>query len=226
MARDTYGSITALIRMVADDRDQSGGVVFQDADLLPYVNAALLDLNIDLINAGSPIAKKFFTVNFTTSDVNIDFVTPPLLPADFLTPATLWEKLLNDPDRNYTQMDQTGERLPDIDQVDRLRYWMWTGNAIQTLGATAARTVRCEYYSEATPFAVASDFIPFPGAKNVLAYDALFKASISRGDQVGAEAAKQMYMKAYEQYKRMHIKSLQRRPRRKVPYGMGRPFRY
>src|SRR5450631_4516871 len=132
MSRDTYGSITALIRMVADDRDQSGGVVFQDTDLLPYVNAALLDLNMDLINVGSPLTKKFFTVNFATTDLNIDFVTPPLLPSDFLVPLTLYEKQTGQGDRDYVEMDQTEERLPDIDQTDRLRYWMWTNNQIQT----------------------------------------------------------------------------------------------
>jgi hypothetical protein len=230
MAQDTYGTITALIRQTVDDRDQAGGVVFSDADLLPFVNAALRDLNVDLIDIGSPLALKQNTVSFAANtDTFLDFSAANSLgyklPSDMFAPRQLHERLQNDPVQNYVEMDQTAELLPDLITTDRLRYWIWINNQIVTLGATSNRDVRITYYAEATAFVQASDTVPYPGAANVLAYHALFKAAISRGDQTAAEYAKTEFEKAWDQYKRMSVHAKQWRPRRRFPYGQ-RSYRW
>lgn len=228
--RDTYGSITALIRQTIDDRDQTGGIVFTDADLLAFVNAALLDLNMDLIRAGSPLVKSEFTVTFAAlTDTTLDWATPGgvnVLPQDFLAPIELHEKLSTEPLRNYIQVSEINERLPDTDQYEQLRYWSWQGNQILTLGATSARSVRVFYWKQAPLFATAADVIPYPGARTVLAYDALYKAAMSRGELDFGNAVAQLYQKAYIQFKALAVRANQRRPRRRVGYGMRRFFRF
>lgn len=238
MARDTYSSVTDLIRQTADDRDQSGGVVWPDEDLVAFISAALLDLNLMLVNAGSPLVKKYSTHDLAIGKTTIDFVSEPnagnLLPEDLVVPLRLWEKKTGDADRQYTDMDQTEERLPDLDQTDRLRYWMWTqstssspGMAIVTVGATAARTVRIEYACQVAGFSGDADqVIPIPGARTVLAYDGLKRAALARGEEGLAQYADGMYQAAYERFKRVHVKAGQRRGRRRVPYGMKRPYRW
>lgn len=216
--------------MTVDDRDQSGGTVFADADLLPFVNSALLDLNFDLIAAGVQVVKNETTVTVrANTDTTIIFsaVNPaPTLPDDFLEPLTLWEKLSTDPARNYVEMDQRPERLPDLDATDRLRFWMWQNNQIVLIGATTDRSVRILYNRQVTNFAVSSDIIPFPGARDVLAYDALRKCGLSRGDTAMAGYADGLYQKAYTQYKRIHVKANQRRAQKRPAYSTQRPYRW
>jgi hypothetical protein len=229
--RETYGSITGLIRATVDDRDQAGGVVFTDSDLLPFVNASLRDLNVDLIDIGSPLALKQTMVTLdATTDTTLDFTvaTPgsgALLPSDMFAPRQLHEKLSGDPIQNYVEMDQTAELLPDVLATDRLRYWIWINNQIQTLGATSNRDVRITYYFYAPLFTQASDAVPFAGAGNTLAYHGLYKCAISRGDQIAAEYAKEEYDKAWDQFKRLQIHAKQWRPRRRFPYGQ-RSYRW
>ena len=239
MERDTFSSITDLIRQATDDRDVSGGTIWPDEDLVAPVNGALLDLNLMLVNAGSPLLKKYSTHSLAIGDTTIDFNSLPdasnILPPDFLVPLKVWDKSPTEADRQYHDMDQTEERLPDVDPVDRLRYWMWTqstdldnpGMAIVTLGATAARTVRIEYACQLEGFSGdADEAIPIPGSRTVLAYDGLKRAALARGEEGLAQYADAMYKESYDRFRRLHVKASQRRGRRRIPYGMKRPYRF
>jgi hypothetical protein len=235
VARDTYATVTALIRQIIDDRDQTGGVVWADPDLLPFVNEALRDLFEDLANAGSMLTRRYFTSDIAVGETNIDFTTNPVtsgqfLPADFVVPLRLWEKLTTDSDRSYTEMDETADRLPDYDASDRLRFWMYTttaqGPTIQTLGALSARRVRVLYQSQPTAFAQATDIIPYPGAANVLATSGLHKAALARGEIELATYAKDLYDTAWDRFKRLTVKGLQWRGRRRLGYGQIRTWRF
>jgi hypothetical protein len=235
-ARNTYTDITTLIRNTADDRDVSGGVVFTDTFLAPFVNAAQMDMNMMLADAGSPYVKKNTTSTFVaTTDLSWDNVSLPAggtpLPSDFLFAYKLWEKLSTDPDREYTEMDETNEQLPDLDQSDRIRFWMQRASAngpvITTLGSTATRTVRCLYASAIPAFTgSSSDPVLLPGSYTVLAYDGLKRAALSRGEVELAQYADGLLKEAYDLFKRMHIKGGQRRPRRRIAFGMRTYYRF
>lgn len=235
-ARNTYADITALIRAATDDRDQSGGIVFTDTFLLPFVNAALMDMNLMLADVGSPYIKKFTTSTFVAvTDTTWDQVSLPAggttLPSDFLFAYKLWEKLSTDPDRQYTEMDQTTERLQDADQTDRIRWFMQqfsatAGPQILTLGSTNTRTVRAEYAAAIPNFSTGTDPVLIPGAYTLLAYDGMKRAALSRGEVELAQYADSMFKEADETFKRFHVKGNQRRGRRRKPFGMIRPYRY
>lgn len=231
MARDTYATITARVRQIADDRDQSGGTIFPDTDLLPIVNAHLLDLSIDLANGGAAFMKGTQTINLTSGTdtaivLNGTAGGVNFLNADFILPIRLWEKQTGTADSTYVDMNEQMERLPDIDPSYQLRFWSWDSGQLNLLGATQNNTVRISYERQLTPFSAPTDPLPIPGATNVLAYATLKSVAASRGEQDGMAWADSMYQKAYEQLKRIYVKGNQRRGRRRVPYGTRTPYRY
>lgn len=226
MARDTFSTVTALIRQIADDRDQSGGTIFTDTDLLPLLNADLRDLNFDLANAGASFMKGTITRNLTVgNDTIINWALPvaQVLGDDFILPLKMWEKQTGMPDSTYVVMNEKPERLPDLDQSGQLRFWSWDNGSINLLGATQNNTVRIMYERQLPVFSAPTDVVPIPGATNTLAYGVLMKAALSRGEAEVHGMAQGLYDKAYQQLKRLYIKGNQRRPRRRTPYGMRTP---
>lgn len=231
MARDDFASITALIRQTTDDRDVAGGVVWPDSDLVAFINAELLDLNIMLVNAASSIVKRFSTHDLAAGETTLDFVSLPagsgdFLPEDLLVPYKMWEKPLGQPDNAYIDMTEYEEHLPDVFQQDRVKYWMWTsggtndGMAIVTLGCTRATTLRLCYGAQLPQFTGdATEPILIPGARTVLAYGGLKRAALARGEEGLGTYADQLYQAAYTRLKSMHVKAVQRRGRRRAPYG-------
>lgn len=222
MARDTYATCTALVRAIADDRDQSGGLVFADTELLPFINSAQREVHRELAVASASFAKAYTTRTLAGTDTQLDFDVPvgQVLPDDFVVPLRVWEKASGDPDTNYREMDPTEEMIPDEPTSERLRYWAWIGNGIRFLGATRTNIVRILYEKQLPALTAPTDKLPIPNSVDALAWKAIEFAAISRGESKFAVLAAGEFTKQMERLKRLHVKASQRRPRRRVPYSM------
>lgn len=231
MARDTVGTVGILVRATSDDRDVAGGLTFQDADLLPFINAAQRRLARALTNVGSKIALNDITYIGATVIVagttKIDFASTPALPDDLVFPLVLWEKQVGATDSTYTEMDQQQEHIPLVDQTDTLRYWAVTGQgtsgtlAINLLGATTDRVVKMEYFRQIPDLTISAptDKLLIPNSADAVAADVLRRVHESRGEGELAAAADKDFLSHFDDLKRVYVRGAQRRPRRRAAYG-------
>ena len=217
---------------MVDDRNVSGGLVFSDADLLPFVVAAEARLGRILTDAGAKIMYNETTPTVTAGTTSLDWASSPALPDDFVFPLRLWEKAVGDPDAQYMEMDQTTEHVPLADQTTTLRFWGWYGSGtngtpcLKFTGATTDRVVKIMYYRQIPALTGASDALHIPNSKDAMAADVLRQCHDATGEGALAQAAEERFQSHVDELKRLYVRGGQRRPRRKAAYGFRPTTRY
>jgi hypothetical protein len=226
------GDVLALVRALMNDPN---AVIWSDAALFPFLNAAYRSLQEELAVNGVTVMTTYadvdlplVTLDGTTTAPNparIADDTDPQLPTDLVVPYTLEEQATGSGGL-FVPMEKITGPLPNLEPMPYLRIWKWAADQIELVGATQAITVRIEYERALPGLSQESDPIEIPYANKSLAYEVAALAARSRGARDLAldmeQAADRTRQRIIERYTRAE----QYKARRKKPYGYRRRVIY
>lgn len=196
--------------------DQIGrGDVYTDTVLLPMMNASYRKVQRKLMEDGSPTAKDEVEYLDVAADTrSITDTTDPQLPADFLAPRLLFERM-------------NGQKYRKVDPVDDIEHtpqqslnyvFEWRTDGLYLPGAVNALDLKLSYFCAKPNLSGADSYILIRGGGDAVAYYTAALASNSRsnpqagGFQTLADAA-------MDELLDMQAHSGQYQPRRRQPYG-------
>jgi len=222
------GDVLSLARAMMNDPN---GVIWSDAALLPFLNAAYRDLQEDLAINGVSVMTTYADLDLPLTPLDGTTVAPnppriaddttPQLPTDLVVPYTLQERATGSGDL-FAPMEKIIGPLPNLDPAPYLRMWKWEADQIELIGATQAITVRIRYERALASLSQESDPVEIPYANKALAYELAALAARSRGARDLAldmeQAAAIMRQRIVERYTRAE----QYKARRKRPYSYHR----
>ena len=226
------GDVLGLVRALMNDPN---AVIWNDAALFPFLNAAYRSLQEELAINGVTVMTTYadvdlplVTLDGTTTAPNparIADDTDPQLPTDLVVPYRLEERAAGSDDI-FVPMEKITGVMPNFDPMAYLRIWKWEADQILLIGATQAVTVRIEYERALPSLSQESDPIEIPYANRSLAYEVAALAARSRGARDLAldmeQAADRTRQRIIERYTRAE----QYKARRKKPYGYRRRVIY
>lgn len=217
-AQDVVNEASVLL----GDKDQTRW----DFDvLIPLIQKAHRELQVDLNLAGLPVLKKTSAV-ITIPALTLDLTAPAgggasLQPTDLIEPVDMKERQFGVPTDLFSNMIQTTWE-PDATQSTTLRYWSWKEEKIIFLGATVAVDVKLHYIKGlAAPTSEGSDLgfinaLLFLGPRTAaLAAAVAGNLSVAQALNADAEIQKAKVI-------RYNVKQMQAVPKRRIPYRRGR----
>jgi hypothetical protein len=139
-----------LARALVND---TAGVVFTDALLLPLLNSAYRGLQRELAENGVSVLVEQqdieLDVNSSTGVTNTELsdVSSPQLPTDCLMPHMLWERVAANTGDVFMPMEKftSGGAMLNLQPGSFLQLWEWRENKINLIGGTQSITVRVRY---------------------------------------------------------------------------------
>lgn len=191
------------------------GQFWTDDRLIAHLKEAYRDLIISLEDNQIPIIKEK-----TSSAITVAIGALTLtLPADFLLPIKLKERLSGSSlVSDYTDMTER-EWEPDVAQESALRVWSFREGAINFVGATTTRQVLLFYWKTlSVPTAVADQLI-FNQAEMYLGPKTAEYAARSLGNITLAEECLSISGTRLEMVIATNVKNQQGLPARRIPYG-------
>jgi len=156
------------------------GDVWNDAVLIPLANKAYRKVQRRLAEAGSKSTTEEAIISIPALATSLTDTTNPQLPADFLAPRELFERITG-----------SGSQFAPMAPVDVLpsyttappfnRIFAWFNEGISFIGATNALDVRLRYMNGLTPLSDASSQILIRGGIDAVASETAYFAALSRG---------------------------------------------
>lgn len=146
----TAGVVLDGARSLLND---SAGNLWSDAALIPKLQIAHRELQTLLKTAAAPVLRKTsaaITVNAGNLVVN--------LPIDLQEPIRLWENTVGQPYSSATLMTEC-DILPQDVQSGTLKWWNWSLEAINLVGATVGRDVFIHYWRQIPVPAASADSV-------------------------------------------------------------------
>ncbi len=192
------------------------GDVYTDTVLMPMMNAAYRNVQRKLLEDGSPTATityEWFGVDPDTK--SITDVTDPQLPADFLAPRMMWERMQSGP--RYRPLQEVDE-IPDRPEQSLNLIYSWRTEGIYLPGATQPLDMKLRYYRALYDLAAPDSYILIRGGSDAVAYYTASLAANSRSDPRAGQFESKGD-EAMEQLLDMQAHSGQYMPRRRKPYG-------
>lgn len=226
-AYGTVAACTSLIRSLVNDVAANWAT---DSILLPYVNAAYLDIQFAIANAGGD---EFITETElivvavpsasqdpgTQTVINDATAAPNDLPSNLIVPIEIWERPnLTTQDFQRMQDLTNAGGLPSRIQESRLNVWEWRTDGIYFIGATQDTQIRLRYQAYFNDLTGPNDTIMIRGAKNAMAYRAAELAAGARGSPM-IEPVDKLYADALESLVLQNVRANQQHGRRRRPYG-------
>jgi hypothetical protein len=211
-----------LARALVND---TAGVVFTDALLLPLLNSAYRGLQRELAENGVSVLVEQqdieLDVNSSTGVTNTELsdVSSPQLPTDCLMPHMLWERVAANTGDVFMPMEKftSGGAMLNLQPGSFLQLWEWRENKINLIGATQSITVRVRYEKVLPILTLGTDPIQIRSATAAL-------AARSRGARALALASDLLgtAQTAIEELINRYIRPEQTKGRRRKPYGYRR----
>jgi len=208
-----------LARALVND---TAGVVFTDALLLPLLNSAYRGLQRELAENGVSVLVEQqdieLDVNSSTGVTNTELsdVSSPQLPTDCLMPHMLWERVAANTGDVFMPMEKftSGGAMLNLQPGSFLQLWEWRENKINLIGATQSITVRVRYEKVLPILTLGTDPIQIRSAT----------AARSRGARALALAIDLLgtAQTAIEELINRYIRPEQTKGRRRKPYGYRR----
>jgi len=216
---DTIEALASYIRFVSDDREGNWSEL---AEMLPPINAGWREFQRRMILKGSPIFKKTVEIDIpAVTGTRLDSTTTPALPADFMFPYFIEEKVTGTSD----EWIETRERqVPaGVIQTLYLNSWSWQDNGINFLGATRPITIRLLYGKSLPSFEAEDDEIPIPLAVDAIAWCVLYDVALAKGatDSYRDRCSK-MADECIETLGSLHVKREQWMTQRRRAHSAGR----
>lgn len=216
---DTLGTVTAKTRALLGDLDVQ---LYDDAFLVTYVGMAQSQLDLRLAEKGIESYRLQATVTVPAGTVTLTKTTSPALPADFVQPIVLHERLSGSTNANdWSAMTQIREDIPNTDRGDSLGLWSWQGGAIRFIGATTAREVQIDYWSAPAEVALLTDALPVFDSSEAVAYLTASLVTQAAGELEMAQAFYGGYDREFAKLYGIAIRQMQRRPQRRKFYSSG-----
>jgi hypothetical protein len=226
------GDVLGLVRALMNDPQ---AVIWNDATLFPFLNAAYRSLQEDLaingvtvMTASVDLDLPLVTLNGTTLAPNPALIaddTDPQLPTDMVVPYTLQEQATGSGDL-FIPMEKITGPFPNLNPMSYLRIWKWETDQIVLIGATQAITVRIEYERALPDLSQESDPIEIPYANRSLAYEVAALAARSRGARDLAIDMEQATQTTRQRIIERYTRAEQYKARRRKPYGYHRRVIY
>ena len=226
------GDVLGLVRALMNDLN---AVIWNDAALFPFLNAAYRSLQEELAINGVTVMTTYadvdlplVTLNGMTTAPNparIADDTDPQLPTDLVVPYTLQEQATGSDDV-FIPMEKITGPLPNLAPMPYLRMWKWEADQIELIGATQAITVRIEYERALAGLSQESDPIEIPYANRPLAYEVAALAARSRGARDLALDMEQAAATTRQRIVERYTRAEQYKARRRKPYGYRRRVIY
>lgn len=215
MANASVAFVTART-LLNDD----AGTLWTDAVLLPKLQEAHRELQVELQAAGIPVIKAVTAVLSVPANTTL-LSSVSGFPSDLVEPQWLKEKYPGQPDNDFIDTSEC-DIIPDLKRTNRLRYWAWLGEQLISLGATVATEVKLRYLRGLAVPTSASSSIGFIYGENFLGHrTAALAASSTGNDSAYAEWSAEANSKV-EKIIRMNIKGQQNLPARRRGYHRGR----
>lgn len=193
--------------------NDASATLYTNTVLLPFVQSAYADLASDLmLNGLQPLREISAVIDVAAGATSLN------LPADFLTPIILRERLA-DSAEDWTDMVELSFEPAITQQGTTLDYWVYREDGIKFVGATTAREVLLYYYKSLATLSSDNSVIAILGAEDYLAARAAELAAKyigmnpSLGEMIGKEAAD-----ASSKIVRRLTKANQALPTRRLPY--------
>lgn len=208
-----------LARALVND---TAGVVFTDALLLPLLNSAYRGLQRELAENGVSVLVEQqdieLDVNSSTGVTNTELsdVSSPQLPTDCLMPHMLWERVAANTGDVFMPMEKftSGGAMLNLQPGSFLQLWEWRESKINLIGGTQSITVRVRYEKVLPILTLGTDPIQIRSAL----------AARSRGARALALAIDLLgtAQTAIEELINRYIRPEQTKGRRRKPYGYRR----
>lgn len=141
----TLDDVFALSRAHLADPD---GEVYNNQQLLPFAQMAYGEMYEKMLNLGlsAPEATAYYTLPANT--VILTPATAGISNFGELQAQGLSERLAGSTEKYIPLAEQ--ENLSQWDPVDRLRFFEWSGDAFNFVGATTDRQLKIEYWASAS----------------------------------------------------------------------------
>ena len=189
------------------------GAIFTQAKLLPIIKEVYGYLQTALEKNGVQCKNEQFQLR-----VPANTTTLPIIPADFLWPVLLEERLYGSSDL-FTSMTQR-RWPPSVLPTDKLIYWTWNGEIFQLVGATTDREVKLSYWKKFPALVDASTLVLGKSEQFMAAKVAAVAHKFISQNESLAEAANSVADESLEEIINIFIKK--QPPVRRKPYI---PFR-
>lgn len=226
-AEDALGLARALV-------NDSSGVVFTDALLLPLLNSAYRGLQRELAENGVSVLIEQQDLNLPSDPVSgatpteISDVSNPQLPTDCLAPHMLWERAMENTGDVFVLMEKftSGGSMLNLQPSSYLRLWEWREDKVNLIGATQSITVRIRYEKVLPELIEGTDPILIRSATDPLAFATAALAARSRGQRALAQDLLGTAQMATENLIERYVRPEQGSGRRRKPYGLHRRVIY
>jgi hypothetical protein len=216
-----------LARALVND---SAGVVFTDALLMPLMNSAYRGLQRELAENGVSVLTEQqdieLDVNSGTGVTNtaMSDVSSPQLPTDCLAPHMLWERATANTSDVFVPMEKftSGGSMLNLQPSSYLRFWEWREDKVNLIGATQSITVRIRYEKILPALTLGTDPVQIRSATDPLAFATAALAARSRGARALAQDLLATAQLATENLIERYVRPEQLKGRRRMPYSYHR----
>jgi hypothetical protein len=220
-----------LARALVND---SAGVVFTDALLLPLLNSAYRGLQRELAENGVSVLVEQqdidLDVNSSTGVTNTELsdVSSPQLPTDCLMPHAMWERAAANTGDVFVPMEKftSGGGMLNLQPSSYLQLWEWREDKINLIGATQSITVRVRYEKILPVLTLGTDPIQIRSATDALGFATAALAARSRGARALAVDLLGTAQTAIEELINRYVRPEQAKGRRRKPYSYHRRVVY
>ena len=201
------------------------GDVWSDAVLIPIANKAYRKVQRRLAEAGSKSTTEEIILSLPVGATDLNDGTNPQLPADFLAPRELFERITGT--LQFTPMTPVDVLPVYASPPPFNRVWAWFNEGIRFIGASNAMDVRLRYMNGLTPISDASSQILIRGGIDAVASQAAFLAAVSRGSP-SATMFSEQFQEDMKELLNLQAHARQYLPSRRRPYNgrRGRVFGY
>jgi hypothetical protein len=198
-----------------------GLTIFTKEQLFRLMKQGHRELQVKLVLNGIPVIKEksdIITIPAGDEDMGAN------QPTDLIEPISCHERTPNTTD-DFQDMFERGWE-PELQQSDILQYWVWRGELIKFLGATAAREVKLYYKGGIDVPTQEGDPLGFLFAENFLSPITASKMAFILGNKNAALALKGQASENLDDVIRMNVIGQQALPARRIPYRRGRTQRF
>jgi len=220
-----------LARALVND---SAGVVFTDALLMPLLNSAYRGLQRELAESGVSVLAEQQDIDLElvtgtgVTQTEISDVSSPQLPTDCLVPHMLWERATANTTDVFVPMEKftSGGSMLNLQPSTYLRLWEWREDKVNLIGATQAITVRMRYEKILPLLTLGTDPVQIRSATDVLGFATAALAARSRGARALAQDLLGAAQMATEKIIERYVRPEQVKGRRRQPYSFHRRVVY
>ncbi|HXQ25946.1 MAG TPA: hypothetical protein VN822_06030 [Candidatus Acidoferrales bacterium] len=220
-----------LARALVND---TAGVVFTDALLMPLLNSAYRGLQRELAENGVSVLAEQQDLQLDpdpasgVTPTEISDTSSPQLPTDCLAPHMLWERATANTTDVFIPMEKftSGGAMLNLQPSTYLRLWEWREDKISLIGATQSITVRIRYEKILPLLTLGTDPVQIRAATDPLGFATAALAARSRGARALAQDLLGTAQMAVENLIERYVRPEQTKGRRRMPYSHHRRIVY